>query len=88
MILVLTAAFSMLLSTENVTPFHFCRGMSGDVAKYAAVEFAAAHCFGPRHDLEPEVIAGSWCGTRFSGRAYVVLVIPVGEITEISPANR
>jgi len=33
--------------------------MSLDRAKYAAVEFAAAHSFGVQHDLVPEIIAAT-----------------------------
>lgn len=42
---------------ENCEVLHFAERISLDAAKYAAVEFAAAHCFGPRHDLRPEIIS-------------------------------
>jgi hypothetical protein len=41
---------------ENCEVLHTAQRMSLDLAKYAAVEFATAHFFGPRHDLEPEII--------------------------------
>jgi hypothetical protein len=40
----------------NCDVLHTAQRMSLDVAKCAAVGFAAAHCFGPRHDLQPEII--------------------------------
>ena len=42
---------------ENCEVLHTAQRMSLDMAKYAAVEYAAAHCFGPRQDLNPEVVA-------------------------------
>jgi hypothetical protein len=41
---------------EHCEVLHTGQRMSLDLAKYAAVEFATAHCFGPRHDLNPEII--------------------------------
>ena len=42
---------------ENCEVLHAAQRMRLDSAKYAAVEYAAAHRFGPRHDLEPEIVA-------------------------------
>jgi hypothetical protein len=43
--------------TENCEVLHTAQRISPDIAKIAAVEFAAAYRFGPQHDLEPEIIS-------------------------------
>jgi hypothetical protein len=44
---------------ENCEALHTAHRISLDVAKFGAVEFPAAHYFGPRNDLEPDVIAAT-----------------------------
>jgi len=48
---------AFVYDVENCEVLHTAQRSSIDGAKYAAVEYAAAHLFGVRNDLEPDTIA-------------------------------